>query len=120
MKDHTAGFAYLCFRTAAIAVLMTTLTCATLWAQSTAQISGGVRDQSGALLPGAEITATQTGTGLVRTTVTNEIGSYILTNLPVGPYRLEATMPGFRTYVQTGIVLQVDSKPAINIVLENA
>ena len=43
---------------------------------------------------------------------------YVLPNLPIGPYRLEATLPGFRTFAQTGIVLQVNSNPAINIVLQ--
>ena len=42
-------------------------------AQATAQISGSVRDQSGAVLPGVTVTATQTDTGIVRTTVTNEV-----------------------------------------------
>src|SRR5256884_5746430 len=87
-------------------------------AQATAQISGTVRDQSGAVLPGVEVTATQTETGISRNTVTNETGSYVLSNLAVGPYRLEVALPGFRTYVQTGIVLQVNSSPAINVVLE--
>src|SRR5690349_24885047 len=81
------------------------------WAQTTAQVSGTVKDQSGAVLPGAEVTATQTETGFKRTVVTDETGSYLLTNLPVGPYRFEAGLPGFRTYVQTGIVLQVNANP---------
>ena len=89
-----------------------------VWAQATAQISGSVKDQSGAVLPGVEITATQTGTGIARTTVTNETGSYVLPNLPLGPYRVEAALPGFRSYVQMGIVLQVNSSPEINIQLE--
>src|SRR3989449_3458044 len=88
------------------------------WAQATAQISGTVKDPSGAVLPGVEITATQTETGIVRTTVTNETGSYVLSNLALGPYRLEAALPGFRTFVQTGIVLQVNGSPVINPVLE--
>src|SRR5215470_16266098 len=88
-----------------------------LWAQATAQISGTAKDQSGAVLPGVEIQATQAETGIARTTVTNETGSYVLTNLPIGPYKLEATLPGFRTYAQTGIVLQVDSNPVINVTL---
>ena len=90
---------------------------ANVWAQGTAQVSGTVRDQSGAVLPGVEITVTQTNTGITRNTVTNETGSYILPNLAVGPYRLEAALPGFRTFVQTGIVLQVESNPVINPVL---
>ncbi|PYS09559.1 MAG: hypothetical protein DMG15_23435, partial [Acidobacteria bacterium] len=64
------------------------------WAQVTAQISGTVRDQSGAVLPGVEIAATQTETGIVRKVVTNETGFYVLSNLALGPYRLEATLPG--------------------------
>src|SRR5262249_27252902 len=92
--------------------------CIAVWAQSTAQISGTVKDQTGAVLPGVEVVATQTGTGLMRNTVTDETGSYVLSNLPVGPYRLEATLPGFRSYAQTGIVLQVDSNPIVNPILE--
>src|SRR5437762_3025715 len=88
------------------------------WAQATAQISGTVKDQSGAVLPGVEITATQTETGATRMAITNETGSYILSNLPIGPYRLEAGLPGFRTFVQTGIVLQVNDSPVVNPVLE--
>ncbi len=93
------------------------MTCASVWAQATAQISGTVKDQSGAVLPGVEVTATQTDTGIKRSTVTNETGSYILPNVVVGPYRVEATLPGFRTFVQTGIVLQVNSDVVINPVL---
>src|SRR5882762_7900743 len=88
-----------------------------IWAQSTAQINGTVRDQSGAVMPGVDIIVMQTATGLMRTTVTDETGSYVFTNLPIGPYRLEAALSGFRTYVQTGIVLQVGSNPAVNAVL---
>src|SRR6266581_4726542 len=90
----------------------------TVWAQATAQINGTVKDSSGAVLPGVEIMAVQTDTGIIRSTVTNETGSYTLSNLALGPYRLEASLPGFRTYRQTGIVLQVASNPVINVVLE--
>src|SRR5262245_54150252 len=85
---------------------------------STAQIIGSVTDPSGAVLPGVEITATQTETGVSRTTVSNETGAFILPNLPVGPYKLEASLPGFRSFVQTGIVLQVNSNPAIKITMQ--
>src|SRR5262245_19462980 len=95
-----------------------TLTCREASAQATAQISGNVRDQSGAVLPGVEVTALQTSTGISRSVVTNETGAYILSNLALGPYRLEVSLPGFRTFVQTGIVLQVNSNPVINPVLE--
>src|SRR6059036_656187 len=99
-------------------LLVAALSGSSLWGQATAQISGTVKDQSGAVLPGVEVTATQTETGIVRTTVTNETGSYVLSNLALGPYRLEAALTGFRTFVQTGIVLQVNGSPVINPVLE--
>ncbi|PYS45391.1 MAG: TonB-dependent receptor, partial [Acidobacteria bacterium] len=98
--------------------LVLAMTCGSVWAQATAQISGAVQDQSGAVLPGVEVTATQTETGVSRMTITNETGHYVLPNLPLGPYRLEAGLPGFRTFVQTGIVLQVNSNPTINITLQ--
>src|SRR5204862_1942464 len=99
-------------------VLIILFSAVSIWAQATAQISGTVKDQTGAVLPGVEVTATQTDTGIARTTVTNETGSYVLPNLALGPYRLEAALPGFRTFAQTGIVLQVNSNPVINPVLE--
>src|SRR4030095_1526036 len=101
-----------------IGMLFYSITCVTLGAQSTAEVSGPVKDQSGAVLPGVEVSAIQTDTGLKRSVVTVETGSYILSNLPVGPYRLEAALPGFRTFVQTGIVLQVGAAPVINPILE--
>jgi carboxypeptidase family protein/TonB-dependent receptor-like protein len=101
-----------------VGILVGVGSCADVWAQATAQISGTAKDQSGAVLPGVEIKVTQTETGISRDAVTNETGSYVLPNLPIGPYRLEAALPGFRTYAQTGIVLQVNSSPSINVVLE--
>ena len=84
-------------------------------AGSTAQITGVVKDTSGGVLPGADVTATQTDTGLKRTTVTDAKGSYTLPNLPVGPYRLDVNLPGFKSYVRTGVVLQVNDAPVINV-----
>jgi hypothetical protein len=92
--------------------------CPAASAQATAQISGTVTDQTGAVLPGVEVTATQTDTGIARNTVTNETGFYVLPNLPIGPYSVEASLPGFRTFVQSGLILQVNSSPVINPVLE--
>src|SRR5438094_7392646 len=73
-----------------IALLFFVLTSSTIWAQATAQISGAVRDQTGAVLPGVEITARQTETGVTRMTVTNETGAYVLSNLEVLTEALES------------------------------
>jgi hypothetical protein len=107
-----------CFSRLFVAFLLSCLACELVWAQATAQINGTVKDQSGAVLPGVEITGRQTETGIARSAITDETGSYVLPNLPVGPYRLEAALPGFRTYVQTGILLQVNSNPSINLTLQ--
>ena len=57
---------------------------------------------------------TQTDTGFTRSAVTAVDGGYTLANLPIGPYRMEVTKEGFNTFIQQGIVLEVNSNPAIN------
>ncbi len=52
-----------------------------------AQLSGIVTDESAGALPGAEVTVTQTDTGMTRFVITDERGGYVFTNLPVGPYK---------------------------------
>jgi hypothetical protein len=101
-------------------VLVLVFACRVVAAQSgsTAQINGTVKDQTGAILPGVEVKATQTATGLIRNVITDETGYYTLPNLPIGPYVLEVSLQGFRTHVQTGIVLSVNSNPVINVTLE--
>jgi hypothetical protein len=89
-----------------------------LHAQATAQINGTVSDSSGGVLPGATVVAIQTETGFRREAVTDADGSYALLNLPLGPYRLEVSLSGFRSYAQAGIVLQVNSNPVIAVTLQ--
>src|SRR4026208_656609 len=84
---------------------------------STAQINGTVKDSSSGVLPGADVPVTQTNTGFTRSAVPDENGSFTIPNLPIGPYRLTVALSGFRTYVQTGIVLQVSSNPVIPVTL---
>jgi len=106
-------------RTIVGVVLASLLATGTGWAQavSGSQISGVVKDTSGAAIPGAEVTVTKTDTGAVRTVFTGGDGSYVLPNLPVGPYQLKVALQGFSTYVRDGIVLQVSSNPEINVTL---
>jgi hypothetical protein len=82
------------------------------------QITGTIQDPSGALVANANVTATQTDTGFSRSTIAGSTGSYVLSNLPVGPYRIEVSAAGFKTSVQKGIVLQVNVNPTINVTLE--
>jgi hypothetical protein len=90
-----------------------------VWGQTpTAQISGTVRDSSGLVVTGAEIKVTQTATGLVRSIMSASDGDYVLPTLPIGPYLLEISKPGFDKFVQSGIVLQVGSNPTVDVALK--
>ena len=101
-----------------IVLLVYAIACFGLFAQSVSQITGTVRDASGLAVPGAQVTATQTDTGVVRTTLTSADGAYVLPSLPIGPYRMEIKKDGFNTYVQNGIVLQVDTAPSVDATLK--
>src|SRR5688572_18082219 len=94
------------------------LTGGVAWGQGTAELTGRVTDGSGAVLPGVTVTVTQTNTGFTRTAVTDGAGQWVMPALPTGPYRLDVSLQGFRTYTQTGIVLQVGGAPTVNAVLE--
>jgi len=95
--------------------LVCLLNCCIMWGQATAQITGIVRDQGGTVLPGATVSVTQTDTGITQRVTTDRTGLFVLPNLAPGPYRLEAVLTGFRTYVRTGIPLGISSSPVINI-----
>src|SRR5437867_9315596 len=62
-----------------------------------ATLSGTVSDASGALIPGVEVTATNGGTGVAATAVTNESGTYRFPSLQPGPYEVKASLAGFQT-----------------------
>src|SRR5580698_10065786 len=97
-------------RTALFVFLSATM----MWAQATSQIAGTVTDPTGGAIPGATVKVTQTDTGLTRTMETTGDGTYVLTNLPVGPYKLEVVKNGFKTFVEADIVLEVNTNPSIN------
>src|SRR5262245_49929932 len=68
-------------------------------------ITGTVTDTTGAVLPGVSVKVTETGTGTVNTTQTNEVGKYNVPYLPIGKYTVEVTLDGFQTYRKTNIDL---------------
>jgi hypothetical protein len=71
-----------------------------------------------AAVPGAEVKVTQTGTGVSRTVASGADGSYVFASLPTGPYQIEASKEGFSKAIETGIVLQVNSDPLVEIALK--
>jgi Carboxypeptidase regulatory-like domain/TonB dependent receptor len=98
------------------ALLLALLCAASTMAQDiSASIHGGVLDESGGTISGAKVTAVNTDTGLQRSTTTSAQGTYLLVQLPVGHYRLEAEAKGFKKYVQEGISLDVNEAAAVII-----
>ncbi|HSR66675.1 MAG TPA: carboxypeptidase regulatory-like domain-containing protein [Acidobacteriota bacterium] len=84
---------------------------------NTANLAGVVRDQSGAIVPGAEVSATNSSTGLVRNTISDSDGSYQFLNLPPGEYTVRASTEGFATAVIQGVELTVGQYGNLDIEL---
>lgn len=80
-------------------------------------IVGVVSDSSGAVIPGALVKATQTGTGQVRQTTTNDTGSYNFPNLPQGTYNIATSHEGFSSFVKQGITVSIDSVVRVDVAL---
>jgi len=87
---------------------------------TTSRISGTVEDGEGAPLPGVTVTAANTETGLVQTTVTDEKGFYRVLNLPTGTYKIDATLDGFATATAESVRLLLGSTPSINFTLQSS
>jgi hypothetical protein len=89
-----------------------------LHAQSTGgSISGTVKDETGSVVPGVTIVATNTDTSLARTLVTDGSGHYLAVDLAPGPYEVKATLQGFSTIVRSGIRLTVGRDAVVDLTL---
>jgi len=84
----------------------------------TANISGTVKDPSGAAMVGAAVTATNTGTGITQTQTTNGQGYYSFQSLPVGNYTLDVQHPGFKAYRQIGLTVDINSALVVDVTLQ--
>lgn len=91
----TKSFRTTSFWAAALGAVLMVLCAAPLAAQ-TARVEGIVTDNTGAAVPGATVTATNTGTNASRVDVTNAEGSYSMPALPVGDYRVTVDLSGFK------------------------
>lgn len=106
----------MCFRSVAVASIFAT---SLMFAQvETARIVGTVKDQSGALVPGAQVTMTNTLTGLSYRTVSKPDGSYESAPLRIGSYRVAAEQAGFKRAVREGIVLQIQQTAEVDLTME--
>jgi carboxypeptidase family protein len=91
--------------------------CVAAMAQQNSEIVGTVTDQTGAAVPGANLTLTQTETGFVYNTVSNSTGGFAFNGLNVGTYNLKAAAKGFEGFTATGLTLNVSQTLAQEIKL---
>ena len=87
-------------------------------AQTFGQITGAVTDTSGAVLVGASVTVTNTGTNAVREAQTNSSGSYVFPNLLPGLYSVKVDLQGFQSKIRNGIELQVQQTARLDFSLD--
>ncbi len=83
----------------------------------TGNIQGAVQDPTGALVPDASVVLTEVSTGVKHSSVSGHDGLFSFPNTNIGTYSLEVKAPGFKSYIQQGIVLEVGSSIGIKVVL---
>jgi hypothetical protein len=91
---------------------------AVLWGQTFGEITGEVRDASGAVIVGAAVTITNQATGAARSAVTNQSGIYSVPALQPGVYDLRVTMTGFQAATRPDLVLQVQQTARVDFTLQ--
>lgn len=108
------------FRTVLALALVTGLLAAVPVAaqEITGTITGTVRDQSGAVLPGVTVSVRNTGTNATLTLVTDATGIYVAPLLPIGAYEVAVELDGFKRFVRTGIQLSVNDRLRIDATME--
>lgn len=115
MRTYTAKT--FCLPVAMALIMVFLLPAAALAQGGSGRITGTITDPSGAVIPGAEVTIINAETGRTIQAVTNDQGRYASVPLLPGAYRVEASLPGFKTAVKT-LRLEVDETAVVNISLE--
>lgn len=109
-----------------VALLLATVVCGLLSSSvafgqaqaNAADLQGVVRDQSGAVVGGATVTARNPGTNTTKSTTSDESGSYVIVNLPPGAYEVMVEANGFKKSVLPGVVLTVGQRADLDVALE--
>src|SRR5260221_11855848 len=100
-----------------IAVLLAVFAATNLNAQDTGVITGTVRDNTGAVIQGADVKISGAVGGIERATTTNSDGDYLAAGLPGGTYNLTITAKGFKTFKGNGVILRVAQKARVDATL---
>lgn len=85
--------------------------------QITGAVSGTVRDEQDALIPTADVQATNVATGLSRSAKTDSSGAYTIQYLPIGAYSVSVEAAGFKKFIQQNLVITVDQTQVLNVVM---
>lgn len=86
--------------------------------ESTASVNGEIADSTGAVVPGATITLTNTKTSVKQATVSTDTGRYVFVNIFPGEYTLQVTKEGFASVTQQPFTLQVNQAATFNFTLK--
>src|SRR5688572_1208212 len=82
------------------------------------QILGLITDSTGAVVPGATVTAKRVETGDVRTTISNETGNYIFPLVDSGEYEVSSSLQGFKTEIRRNILVELNQKARIDFQMQ--
>jgi hypothetical protein len=99
-------------------VLLVATLCGAAWAQDTGSITGTVTDPTGAAVPNADVSVSNTAQGISRASKTNGSGEYLFAALPVGNYDLAVSATGFKKYQAKGVVLRIADKARVDVALQ--
>jgi Carboxypeptidase regulatory-like domain len=91
---------------------------ATLYGQVLSGITGTVTDASGAVVPNAKVTATNTATQVASHTITSSSGTYTITDLIPGVYTIQVELTGFQTSVHNGVLVEVGRNSTVDVALQ--
>lgn len=106
-------------RPVALAIALTMVLAGVLLGQSNqGTIAGTISDASGAVVPGAKITAREVASGTAYNTVSSSAGTYIFPNVRIGTYDISVEYSGFSTWKSTGVVVQINSTTSLNVTLQ--
>src|SRR5438105_2202165 len=106
-----------CFAIPLVSVCL--LSCVQVFAHSSnATLGGTFADASGALIPGVSVTATNTGTGIGTTVISNESGTYQFPPLQPGTYKVSAELSGFQPQTYNQVILGISQQVRLNFTLQ--
>ena len=101
-----------------VVIALVALMASPVFSQNYGSLSGTVKDQSGAAVPGADVTITNQGTNASQALVTSDVGTFRVTQLLPALYEMRVAMMGFQTYVARDVKVNVNEEYSLNVTLD--